>query len=48
MSELIHAPNIGKVLEKQLLATGIETIEQLKERGSKQAWLNIKAIDPSS
>lgn len=48
MSELSNLPNIGKVLEQQLLQIGIETPEQLKQAGSKQAWLDIKAIDPSA
>lgn len=48
MSGLSKLPNIGKVVEDQLLQTGIETPEQLKQIGSKQAWLNIKAIDPSA
>ncbi|MEW8994313.1 TfoX/Sxy family protein [Clostridium sp.] len=47
MSKLSDLPNIGKKLEEQLNEVGIETIEQLKEVGSKQAWLDIKAIDDS-
>ena len=48
MGELSKLPNIGKVLEQQLLETGIKTAEQLRSAGAKQAWLNIKAIDPSA
>lgn len=48
MSELSTLPNIGKDLEQQLLQAGIETPQQLKEIGSMQAWLDIKAIDPSA
>ncbi|WP_346938802.1 TfoX/Sxy family protein [uncultured Clostridium sp.] len=48
MSKLSDLPNIGKKLEDQLNEVGIETIEQLKEVGSKQAWLDIKAIDASA
>ncbi len=48
MGELSNQVNIGKVLEQQLNETGIESLEQLKSTGSKQAWLNIKAIDPSA
>lgn len=40
--------NIGKVVEEQLNEVGIFTYEQLKESGSKQAWLNIKLIDASA
>ncbi len=48
MSELSKLPNIGKSVEQQLLQIGITTPEQLTQIGSKQAWLNIKAIDPSA
>lgn len=48
MSELLMIPNIGKVLEQQLNDIGVNTFEQLKAVGSKQAWLNIKANDPSA
>lgn len=48
MGNLSMLPNIGKILEEQLNEVGIETADQLKEIGSKQAWLNIKALDPSA
>lgn len=48
MGELSKLPNIGAVVEKQLNEVGIITCEQLKKAGSKQAWLNIKAIDDSA
>lgn len=48
MSELSKIPNIGRVLEEQLNEVGIYTEQDLKKRGSKQAWLDIKAIDPSA
>jgi DNA transformation protein len=48
MSKLSDLPNIGKKLEEQLNEVGIETIEQLKEVGSKQAWLDVKAMDSSA
>lgn len=48
MSELSKLPNIGNILEKQLLQVGIDTPEKLKEVGSRQAWLNIMARDPSA
>lgn len=48
MSELSKLINIGKQVEQQLLQVGIDTPEKLKEIGSKQAWLKIKAIDPSA
>ncbi len=48
MGELSNLPNIGKVIEEQLNQVGIITYDQLKEIGSQQAWLRIKAIDPSA
>ncbi len=48
MGELRELPNIGKVVEEQLNQVNITTYEQLKEIGSRQAWLNIKQIDPSA
>jgi len=48
MSELSQLHNIGKNIEEQLSIIGIETLEQLKEIGSKQAWLMIKGIDNSA
>lgn len=40
--------NIGKELEKQLTKVGIYTPEELKNVGSKEAWLRILQIDPSA
>ena len=48
MGELSKLPNIGAFVEKQLDDVGIKTYEQLKKAGSKEAWLKIKAIDPSA
>jgi len=48
MAELSTLPNIGKVVEEQLNAVGIETFAELKELGSKEVWLKIKAIDDSA
>lgn len=48
MGNLAKLPNIGEVVEQQLNEVGITTYEQLKEVGSKEAWLKIKAIDPSA
>lgn len=48
MGELANLPNIGKSVEAQLNQVGIETYEQLKEAGSRQAWLKIKAIDATA
>ena len=48
MGELSKLPNIGAVVEEQLNQVGINTFDQLKEMGSRQAWLKIKAIDDSA
>ncbi|MGE4214055.1 MAG: TfoX/Sxy family protein [Anaerotignaceae bacterium] len=48
MGELSSLFNIGTVVEEQLNTVGITTYEQLKKIGSRQAWLSIKAIDPSA
>lgn len=48
MGELSKLPNIGEVVEEQLNQVGITTYEQLKEIGSKQAWLKIQSMDPSA
>lgn len=42
MSELSKLPNVGKVLEENLLAVGIETREQLQEIGAKEAFRRIR------
>ncbi len=48
MGELSKLINIGNNLEAQLNEIGIETVNQLKKVGSKQAWLDIKSIDTSA
>lgn len=48
MGELSKLQNIGLVVEKQLNEVGIETYQQLKDIGSKQAWLKIKSIDETA
>lgn len=42
MSKLSKLPNVGKVLEENLLAVGIETMEQLQEIGAKKAFQRIR------
>ena len=48
MGELSKLPNIGKVVEKQLNDVGINTIDELINWGSKEAWLTIKEVDESA
>jgi DNA transformation protein len=47
MGELRGLLNIAEKLESQLASVGITTINQLKEIGSREAWLRIYACDPS-
>lgn len=48
MEKLSKLINVGEKLEGQLNEVGIETCEELKQMGSKKAWLSIKAIDNSA
>ncbi|MDO5819377.1 MAG: TfoX/Sxy family protein [Methanobrevibacter sp.] len=48
MGELSKLPNIGKVLENQLNDVGINTVDDLIDHGSKEAWLKIKEVDDSA
>ena len=48
MGELSKLPNIGKVLEEQLNTVGINSVDDLIDIGSKEAWLKIKEIDESA
>ena len=48
MGELSNLPNIGKVVEKQLNDVGINTVDELIDIGSKEAWLKIKEVDESA
>ena len=46
---LSKMPNIGKVTERQLIQAGIETPEQLREIGAKEALLRIRLTsDPGA
>ena len=48
MGELSALPNIADKLEKQLADVGITTEAQLREIGSRDAWLRIARIDSSA
>lgn len=48
MEKLSQMPNIGPVVEKQLQEAGINTPEELRRVGSREAWLRILARDPSA
>ena len=45
MGELSKLPNIGKTVEEQLVLVGIQTVDELKDIGAKEAWLKIQKID---
>lgn len=46
-SEMELLPNLGAVMAKKLAQAGIETPEQLREMGARQAWLCIRRqVDP--
>jgi DNA transformation protein len=48
VGELSKLPNIGKVVEEQLMQVGINTADELKSTGAKAAWLKIQQIDESA
>ena len=48
MGDLSTLQNIGTQLEAQLADVGIYTAQQLREVGSREAWLRILARDPSA
>ncbi|EBH4247820.1 TfoX/Sxy family protein [Listeria monocytogenes] len=47
MANLSELPNIGKVLEQDLIEAGIKTPGELKDVGSKEAFLRIWENDSS-
>ena len=47
MAELTSLRNIGKEMEKKLKSVGIMTAEELKEIGSKEAFVRLKLHYPS-
>lgn len=48
MDDLRGMPNIGAKLEEQLKSVGVESPQELIDLGSREAWLRIKAKDPSA
>ncbi|MCL2249010.1 MAG: TfoX/Sxy family protein [Oscillospiraceae bacterium] len=47
MAELSDLMNIGKEMERKLRAVGINTAEELREVGSKEAFVRLKTLYPS-
>ncbi|MDR3301910.1 MAG: TfoX/Sxy family protein [Spirochaetaceae bacterium] len=48
MGALSQLPNIGADTERLLNEVGITTFACLQKEGSRNAWLKIRAIDPSA
>ncbi len=48
METLLSLPNIGKEMVRQLNGAGIDTPEELRRVGSREAWLRILSRDPSA
>ncbi|NCB52897.1 MAG: competence protein TfoX [Clostridia bacterium] len=48
MGELTVLPNIGREFERQLHEAGIDTPDELKKVGSREAWLRILSRDSSA
>lgn len=46
--KLHDLPNIGEVLENQLIAVGIDTPEKLREIGTEKTFIKLKAYDSGS
>jgi DNA transformation protein len=47
--DLLVLPNVGKILAKNLNAVGIHTPEQLRQVGSKNAFIRIRVtVDPGA
>jgi DNA transformation protein len=47
MSALSVLPNVGKVLEANLLKAGIETPEQLRLLGAEETFMHIRTLADS-
>ena len=45
LEKLSEMPNIGAALEKKLIEAGINTPEELKKLGSRDAFIKIKFAD---
>ncbi len=48
MGKLMHLPNISRELEEKLLAAGIDSPEKLREKGSRNVFVQIKTMDSSA
>ncbi len=48
MGKLSELPNIGRVLENELIQAGIKDADDLKRQGSRNAFLSIRKIDDTA
>ena len=48
MRELEKSPNIGKLSAERLEGVGISNIEELREAGSKDAFMRLRFVDPTT
>ncbi len=48
MRELEKSPNIGKVSAEKLEHVGITNIEELREAGSREVFMRLKFVDPTT
>ncbi|WNY26229.1 TfoX/Sxy family protein [Methanolapillus millepedarum] len=47
-SDLEKLPNIGKVVAEKLVDAGINTPEELRKTGAKNAFLKLRLRDPTA
>jgi len=45
MSRLSELPNIGKIMEQRLISVGINSVEELKSLGSKEAFTKLRKFE---
>ena len=49
MGDLAALPNVGTVLERNLLAVGVESPDELRSIGSREAFTRIReTVDPGA
>ncbi len=48
MNDFAKVPNIGNVLAKKLNNIGISSIEELQSTGSREVFLRLRIVDPTT
>lgn len=46
MTPIEQAPNVGAVLARDLRTAGIDSVEELRRLGAREAWGRIRVINP--